>query len=229
MPVAFTPDERAAVRATLLEAGRAHFAARGLAKTPLHALTDAAGIAKSSFYAFFGSKEELWLELLADLAPQVEARVLEPTVDPERPPERSLADLVAELRAVYREEPLLRRLLEHPEDLAAIAARVGPRELAAKGRALAPLRDFVARAQAAGTLRADVPVDVVVGALQAVLLLELHADRLGAAHDPVVALWTEALARYLAVPRRGSAARSRSSARRPKAPERGRSRPGGAT
>ncbi len=198
MPTPFTDDERERVRATLLEAGHRFFADRGLAKTPLQALTDAAGVAKSTFYAFFPSKEDLCLALLERLGPEVERRVLAPTRDRERPPAEALAAVVAELRAVYREEPLLRRLLAHPDDLARIAARVGPDALERKARALAPLRDYVASAQAEGKLRGDVAADTIVAALQALLLLELHEDRLGAEHEAVTALWTDALARHLA-------------------------------
>jgi AcrR family transcriptional regulator len=197
MPTPFTPDERERVRATLLEAGHRFFADRGLAKTPLKALTDAAGVAKSTFYAFFPSKEDLCLALLERLGPEVERRVLAPTRDPTRAPADALAAVVAELRAVYGEEPLLRRLLAHPDDLARIAARVGPDALARKTRALAPLREYVAAAQGAGALRDDVTADTIVAALQGLLLLELHTDRLGEEHERVVGLWTGALARHL--------------------------------
>lgn len=197
MPTPFTPDERQRVRATLLEAGLRFFADRGIAKTPLQSLADAAGVAKSTFYAFFRSKEDLCLALLERLGPDVERRVLAPTRDPSLAPAAALAAVVAELRAVYREEPLLHRLLAHPEDLALIAARVGADELSRKAAALAPLRAYVASAQEAGALRRDVPTDTVVAALQAVLMLELHADRLGDQHDAVLDLWTDALARHL--------------------------------
>ncbi len=197
MPTPFTPGERESVRATLLEAGHRFIADRGLAKTPLQALTDAAGIAKSSFYAFFPSKEDLCLALLERLGPAVERRVLAPTRDPDVPAAEALTRMAAELRTVYREEPLLRRLLAHPDDLARVAARVGPEALARKARALAPLRDYVASAQAAGDLRGDLAADTIVAALQALLLLELHVDRLGAEHARVTDLWTEALAHHL--------------------------------
>jgi AcrR family transcriptional regulator len=200
MPTPFTEAQRAEVRAALMDAGRRHFAERGLAKTPLTALTDAAGVAKSTFYAFFDSKEALCLALIADLGPDVEAEVLAPTRDPALAPHEALAAVVRALRRVYAERPLLRRLLTHPDDLRAIAARVGPAELAAKARALAPLQAFVVAARHDGRLRADVDPAVAVAALQGVLLLELHAARLAPHHDVAIELLTDALAQRLATP-----------------------------
>lgn len=197
MPTPFTAEERSRAREALLDAAHARFAADGIARTPLHALADAAGISKSSFYAFFASKEDLCLALLERMAPSVEARVLAPVRDPAAAPAEALIAVVQALRTVLREEPLLRRLVAHPEDLRQVAARVGDETFARKASALAPVRAFVAHAQAAGTLRGDVDAATVVAALQAVWLLELHADRLGAAHEAVVALWTEALAHHL--------------------------------
>jgi AcrR family transcriptional regulator len=198
MPTPFTEAQRAGVRAALMDAGRRHFAERGLAKTPLTLLTDAAGVAKSTFYAFFDSKESLCLALIADMGPEVEAEVLAPTRDPALAPHQALVEVVRALRRVYADRPLLRRLLTHPDDLRAIAARVGPDEVAAKARALAPLQAFVGAARDGGRIRADVDPAVAVAALQGILLLELHADRLAPHHEAVVELLTAALAQRLA-------------------------------
>jgi AcrR family transcriptional regulator len=198
MPTPFSDRRRATIRAALLDAGRRHFAERGLAKTPLVDLTDAAGVAKSTFYAFFDSKEALCLALIAEMGPEVEAEVLAPTHDPALAPHQALAEVVRALRRVYATRPLLRRLLTHPDDLNAIVARVGPDELAAKARALAPLQAYVAAARGEGRLRADVEPAVAVAALQGILLLELHADRLAPHHEAVLELLTEALAQRLA-------------------------------
>lgn len=47
------------------------FTAQGLRKTSLDELVAPTGIAKSSFYAFFDSKEALYLELMLRQAPQL--------------------------------------------------------------------------------------------------------------------------------------------------------------
>ena len=64
MPRAFSEQERATIRAALLEQGRALFGQVGLRKTNVEELARAVGISKGAFYLFFESKEELYFELL---------------------------------------------------------------------------------------------------------------------------------------------------------------------
>lgn len=63
MPSAFQTHEREAIRHALLKAARHAAGTIGMKKTTLDALTRAAGISKSAFYAFYPSKEHLFLEV----------------------------------------------------------------------------------------------------------------------------------------------------------------------
>lgn len=61
----FTQDQREQIRGRLFESACRHAREDGLKKTSLEMLTDDAGIAKSSFYRFYESKEHLFLEVAA--------------------------------------------------------------------------------------------------------------------------------------------------------------------
>ena len=65
MATAFTPQERETITAALLSAARRCACLMGLKKTTLEVLTQQAGISKSAFYAFFPSKEYLFLQVHA--------------------------------------------------------------------------------------------------------------------------------------------------------------------
>jgi AcrR family transcriptional regulator len=60
----FTESERSRIREGLVTAGRDQFASFGLDRTRISDLTDEVGIATSTFYRFFDSKEALYLEVL---------------------------------------------------------------------------------------------------------------------------------------------------------------------
>jgi AcrR family transcriptional regulator len=64
MPRAFKPEEKDAIQSALLNAGRHLFSRYGLRRTTVKELTQAAGIAQGSFYAFYSSKEDLFFEIL---------------------------------------------------------------------------------------------------------------------------------------------------------------------
>lgn len=63
MAMPFTSEQRDAIRRKLFESARRHAICDGPQKTSLDALTSDAGISKSSFYKFYESKEQLFLEV----------------------------------------------------------------------------------------------------------------------------------------------------------------------
>ncbi len=76
MSRAFTEQEREQIHDRLLEVGCERFARYGLKKTSIGDLTEPLGIAKSSFYRFYGSKEALYMELLIRRSPEMMNRLM---------------------------------------------------------------------------------------------------------------------------------------------------------
>ena len=192
MAVAFTSAERARITEELLAAGHRLFTTQGLRKTSLAELVAPAGIAASSFYAFFPAKEALYLELMVRRAPELADELAGALA---RRPVR--AALVAVMRTTVRlldEDPLYRRLLTHPDELAAVGRRMGDSELRrVEPHLLMPLVRFVEEAQAAGELTAATP-EAVVGVLRSVGLLVLHRAEYGHRYEEVLDLTVESLA-----------------------------------
>ena len=60
----FSDSERDRIRQGLLKAGREMFSTFGIERTRISDLTDEVGIAQSTFYQFFDSKEALYFEVL---------------------------------------------------------------------------------------------------------------------------------------------------------------------
>ncbi|OXM42980.1 TetR/AcrR family transcriptional regulator [Amycolatopsis alba] len=183
MPTPFSAEDRARITERLLDAGRDLFAAQGLRKTSLDDLAAPAGIAKSSFYAFFDSKEALYLELMLRQAPRLHEHLAE-VLDKA---ENARGALGGFLRATVRmldENPLYRRLVTHPEEMRAVARRMGPDEMARAERML-PLPGFLEAARGKGEL-VEADDDELIGVLQAVLLLPMHREDIGEQRYPAV-------------------------------------------
>jgi AcrR family transcriptional regulator len=64
VPKAFNDDEKRAIRATMMAAGLKHFERAGLRAARVDDICRDVGIAKGSFYAFFPSKEELFMAIV---------------------------------------------------------------------------------------------------------------------------------------------------------------------
>ena len=69
--MAFSAEENAAIRETLLREARRCAVTLGLRKTSVEQLTEAAGISKGLFYKYFASKELLFFEVLEDIHSEV--------------------------------------------------------------------------------------------------------------------------------------------------------------
>ncbi|MFI6424225.1 TetR/AcrR family transcriptional regulator [Promicromonospora sp. NPDC050880] len=198
MPVAFSEAERARITASLRESGRRLFATEGLRKTSLAALVADAGIVKSTFYTFFDSKEALYLDLLLEQAGQTRRRTIEEGLHRGTDARDALRRFLRASVTILEDDPLYRRLVTHPDEMALVVGRVRPEDARMPGDEPAPvefvneLADYVAEQQAAGVIRGTDPA-VVVGALRAVLLLPLHAAEFGDRYADVLDLTIESL------------------------------------
>lgn len=179
MPPAFSVDEKARITTQLLETGYELFTRQGLRKTSLEELVAPAGMAKSSFYVFFDSKEALYLELMLRETGSVKRKVIDKAL---RATPDARDGLRRFLRATLDElstNPLWRRLMTHPEEMQAVARKLDPQRASElSDNPATALTEFITEKQQAGEL-VDVDPEVVVGVLQTVLLVPMHAERLG--------------------------------------------------
>jgi len=183
MPKGFSEEEKARIRESLLQAGRKRFTRYGLDKTTIEELAGAAGIAKGSFYLFFDSKEDLYVELLAEAMPEVEkgvyARSLEATDDPREAIVLFQEEIVREME---RDE-LIRRLVTNPEELEHLL-HSAPEKVVPWGWRLGlfpAVLEWVRKKQKKGEIVAEDP-EVVASMLGLIQFLPMHEDDL----DPAI-------------------------------------------
>jgi AcrR family transcriptional regulator len=180
MPPAFTEAERARITELLLATATRLFATQGLRKTTLEELTAPAGIAKTSLYAFFSSKEDLYFEAALRQSEQVRRRVIDEGLRQGVDTRDSLRRFLHTVLAEIDTNPLYRRLMSHPEEMAAVAAKLTPERMAtATGGPMADVIQFLAA-------RVEGDPQVVLGVLRAVLLTPLYRDHLGAELYPSI-------------------------------------------
>lgn len=77
MPKGFTDEEKLQIQIDLKEKGKALFEQYGFKKTSVSLITDKVGIAKGSFYIFYDSKEELFIDILEDLEEGIQNEMLD--------------------------------------------------------------------------------------------------------------------------------------------------------
>ncbi|MFC2081821.1 TetR/AcrR family transcriptional regulator, partial [Candidatus Bipolaricaulota bacterium] len=153
MPRAFTAVEKETIRSRLMAAGRTCFLRYGLKKTTIEDLVKPAGVAKASFYLFFASKEDLYVELFLQEMPAMIDRLLDVSF-------RSTSDmreaLVRLMKAIVHEietNEMSRILLDDPSELQRLADALKYDEILARSAAsFAPIIEAIAEAQARGEI-----------------------------------------------------------------------------
>lgn len=176
MPPALSAAEKIRITRLLLDNGLRLFTTQGLRKTSLEDLVAGTGIAKSTFYVFFDSKEALYLELMLAQMAEVKSRVIDGALRKESDTRSGLRAFLYATLAELGDNPLYSRLTTHPEEMEAVVRKLDlERVTSAPDNPATALVTFL-------TERGDDLVDddpaVIVGVLQAVLMMPLHRDRL---------------------------------------------------
>jgi AcrR family transcriptional regulator len=178
MPAAFSAEEKSRITDILLDSGRQLFTSRGLRKTSLEELVAPAGIAKSSFYQFFGSKEELYLELMLRQTAEVRRHVIDNALHAGSDTRDSLRRFLHATLERLTTDPLYRRLMTHPDEMAVVTRRVDPERISEdRDNPLTALLHFITEAQRTGGLLPTDPA-VIVGVIQVVALTPVTAERI---------------------------------------------------
>ena len=181
----FSDAERERIRLELLAVGRELFGRYGLDKTTIADLTEPVGIANSTFYQFFDSKEELYFRILQaegeELAEAIVRDSLASVEDPQEAIETFLTLLVAEIET----NPLVQQLLLE-DALEDVRGEMTEAELVAEREAgLAYLVPFIERWQETGQVRAGDPA-TLAATLSLVKTVTLYREDLGEALYPDV-------------------------------------------
>mgnify|MGYP000252210222 FL=1 len=194
MAVAFTLDEKDCIARTLIDTAERLFATQGLKKTSLDELVRPAGIGKGSFYAFFESKESLYLEVMLRRAPLMGAGLADALARPVD--EDNLVDLMRAITDVLVDDPFYRRLLTHADELTAVTRRVGPDQIArVMPQVVSPVLDYLTAGQRAGVLVDDIAPTALLGVMRSVGLLVMNKDRFGDGYEAVLDATIRTLAR----------------------------------
>lgn len=174
MPPAFNADERERITRLLREAGFRLFTTQGLRKTSLDELVRPAGIAKSSFYAFYDSKEELFIDLMYQQVPELNVRLFALLEDESVDMAESFRRFMYGVLDIQQNNPLYRRVLTNPDEMEALFRKLSPERLADTKRLLIdPILEFIDHARKNGHL-VDVEPAIVLGVVQAVMVVPLQ-------------------------------------------------------
>ena len=115
MPKAFSEKDRQIIKKNLIEQGKVYFGKYGLKKTIIDDLTKSVGIAKGTFYSFYKSKEELFLDVLETIEREHVDILAKKIVNPDKSPKQIFKEFIKYRMDVIENEPIIQMLLSSDE------------------------------------------------------------------------------------------------------------------
>jgi len=201
MPRAFTNTERERIHDKLVDAGRSCFTRYGLKKTTIEDLVKIAGIAKSSFYLFFKSKEALYIELMMSEMPAMVKRLVDGSFGATHDTREALILL---LRAIVHEmetNEFARIIFDNTGQIEQLSAAIDFEGIMKQSEAIfTPLYQAITEAQAQGKIIAGDPQQIIYS-LGLIKLIPLSKDRLpNAMYDSMLEFASQVIADGLTCP-----------------------------
>ncbi len=178
MPRAFTGEERKRIHGRLLDAGHECFARYGLKKTTIEDLVESAGIAKSSFYLFFDSKESLYTELMMAEMPAMVSRLVDRSFGTAESTREALVLLAKGIVHEIETNAFSRLLLDEPSQLERLAGVIDFEDVLQRAVELySPITRKIEEAQAKGEIIQRDPQQIIY-CIGLIKLIAFNRDRL---------------------------------------------------
>ncbi|HDN1497880.1 TPA: TetR/AcrR family transcriptional regulator [Escherichia coli] len=166
----FTELEKEKIREELLKVAYRFFVDKGFKNTSLEDVTSSVGIAKSSFYIFFESKEILYMELLAHEGEQIEKQVW-PKVIAAKDIRSAIKIYLNEMALELEDKILTQRLVYDLEEYKIVSRKLNPDYVGSEHlRSIVPLVEFIKLRQDSNEIIDEEP-GIIAGVLRAAWLI----------------------------------------------------------
>lgn len=170
-------------RARLLQLGRELFSAKGFKDTSVTDITKKAGIATGSFYSFFKSKEELFMELFLEENVKLKEDIMD-QVDLDDDPASVISQLMVLNEEGMRNNPILREWYNRE-----VFEKVERKYREQKGLEqmtflYESFNEAVKHWQEKGKMRKDISPEMIMALFTAIIVVETHKEEVGVDYFP---------------------------------------------
>ena len=174
----FTESEKEKIRSEMMHFAYQSFISKGLKDTSIEEITSSVGIAKSSFYVFFESKEQLYFDLLALEGEGIEKKVW-PEVERAKDTHSALKTYLYSMSSELESNILTQRLIINIEEYNMVSRKIDKNYTGSKMLgSVAPLMEFIKKQQELNQV-IDEDITVIAGVIRAALHIIVHKKDVG--------------------------------------------------
>jgi AcrR family transcriptional regulator len=196
MPKAWSKQEKEIIRKNLINKSMKLFEKYGLQKTTVDEIVRAAGISKGSFYLFYGSKEELYFDVLETVEGEFREKMFENAFKTEKNKRKSFKAFLNQMIELLITMPLYREINSTNYEL---LLQKLPEETLKKHieSDQEDISKYFRYWMEQGWMR-KVDMEALNGLLLSLIYLVIHRDDFeGTNFEATKELWIDALASYL--------------------------------
>lgn len=182
MPRAFSKSEQDTIRKKIIEKGKELFYSSEYRTVPVSEITKQVGIASGSFYQFFKSKEELFMEIYFEENRVVVENILKST-DLKKDPREVIKDVFFKLNEEVRKSTLMGRLHDNYEFIQISGRMSAKMKGSIREQSYKPFIPLIVRWQEEGRIKKIKP-EMILTLFDSVFYVKMHKDDLGEKYFP---------------------------------------------
>jgi len=172
-------------KAKILVSGKELFSTQGFKETNVADITKKAGIATGTFYLYYPSKDELFMEIYLDENEKLKRTIME-TVDPDGDPLTVLLELMQKNMQGMAANPILREWYNKD-----IFNKIEEKFRQQNGLEQVDFLyqsfiEIIQKWQADGKMRRDIDGEMIMALFSVVIIVDLHKDEIGFQYFPKI-------------------------------------------
>ncbi len=169
----------------IYETAKAIFSEKGFKDTSIQAITKAAKMAVGTFYLYYSSKEQLFMEIFKDENTKLKRSFLD-TLDMEQSPKAIILQMLRVNQEGIQASPILREWYASAEFRKIEQAYREERAIDSLDFLYDTFLMLVQRWQAEGKMRSDIDSQIIMKVFEAIINVDTHKDEIGLEYFPAL-------------------------------------------
>ena len=172
----------------IYKSGEKIFSELGFKDTNVSKITKDAGIGVGTFYSYYDSKEELFMEIFLDRNNRLKKKVLE-KVDIESEPMMAVTQMMALNNEEMLKDPILRMWYDREAYQKVEKKFVEQKGLEEVSFVYDFYLDVIRKWQDEGKMRSDIDTELIMAMFAALINIDMHKDEIGVKFFPEIMNW----------------------------------------
>ena len=169
----------------IYETAKAIFSEKGFKDTSIQAITKAAKMAVGTFYLYYSSKEQLFMEIFKDENTKLKRSFLD-TLDMEQSPKAIILQMLRVNQEGIQASPILREWYASAEFRKIEQAYREEHAIDSLDFLYDTFLMLVQRWQAEGKMRSDIDSQIIMKVFEAIINVDTHKDEIGLEYFPAL-------------------------------------------